>query len=688
MSESKPSKIYILTVEDSPTQSALLGYLLEKNGYQVISTKNGVDALDALEKYKPKLIISDVMMPDMDGFSLCRSIKGNAQYRHIPVLLMTALDGVEEIGKGLEAGADNFIPKPYQPSSLVSRVQALLEKLPEDKNNLQKVNLFLNGKKYIFQADIKQLLNLLSSALEDAAEFNRLLKSGQEAPDSVQPAVADSREQSLLTTLSNEIYKPMTGLLSLLELLSLSKLDVEQQSTLLSACDAGKLLLQNIHDVVDFSKMKSQQLQINTQATSIQSIVESLHYLYTATANRKGLQLSVDYDPKISAALLVDAMRLQQVLSHFMSNAIKFTSQGSVTLKAECLEAQSDGQKIRFSITDSGIGMTSEVIQKFLQPDPAKQTHNNMGLTICHYLITQMMGAVAVESEPGKGTTVQLTLNLPFADESQVQPPLISTETQDTSDALIKRRKAPSMIEAEKENTLILVVDDHPVSRNVLVQQLNLLGYSAQIASSGAQAMSMLQSKHFALLFTDYDMPGMDGCELARHIRKLEREESLKPMLIIAYTANALANAKSNCITAGMNDYLSKPVALMTLMNLLDKWLPIPMAHPIDRALITEIVGDDESAICDVLKDYQRAALQDTAKLQQAIKEEDMAQVTMMIHRIKGASDLIGAKALVRLCQKIETASRMEDKKAIEKYMMKFLQEQEQLQSYLSSICP
>ena len=275
--------------------------------------------------------------------------------------------------------------------------------------------------------------------------------------------------------MSHEIRTPMNGVLGMLELLSLTKLDAEQRTTLEIVRESGKSLLRIIDDILDFSKIEAGKLEVRPEVASIKEVIEGVLNIYSGNASSKGLLLKPIVDPQISPAVLVDPVRLRQILNNFVSNAIKFTSQGTIEIKAELIERADGEDRVRFSVKDTGIGISAENQQRLFQPfsqaegDTARRYGGTgLGLTICRRLADMMGGSIEMVSELGKGTTMILTLSLPIADPKD----LPKTDPEGTRDLLSAttrmRRMAPSVAQAETEGTLVLLVDDHPTNRMLL----------------------------------------------------------------------------------------------------------------------------------------------------------------------------------------------------------------------------
>ena len=253
------------------------------------------------------------------------------------------------------------------------------------------------------------------------------------------------------------------------------------------------------------------------------------------------------------------------------------------------------------------------------------------------------------------------------------------------AETFINRRAAPTITVAERENSLILVVDDHIVNRKVMIRQLNVLGYAAIGAEDGFEALALLESKRFSLVITDCNMPGMSGYELAKKIRAKEGGDS-RHLPIIACTANVQKDSGEKCTEVGMDEFLLKPVVLNELMNALDNWLPISEALPIDHEMLIDIVGDDDEAIREILMDFKLTNDSDAKLLDKALKENDFTQIMNLSHRMKGACQLIGAKGLASVCLRLEEAARAKDEKTISDYVQQFKQEVDNLRAYLNSL--
>ncbi|MBW8079550.1 MAG: response regulator, partial [Gallionella sp.] len=387
---------------------------------------------------------------------------------------------------------------------------------------------------------------------------------------------ANHAKDSFLATMSHEIRTPLAGLLGMMELLSLSKLEHEQTELLGAAQRSGNSLLRIVNDILDWSKIEAGKLELSPQTASIKDMLQSVVQTYTQLANDKGVPLKLEIDSRLAAAHLFDPLRVSQILNNFTSNAIKFTPRGNVHIRAEWLGNLNGRDTVRFSVKDSGIGISKEQQSRLFEQyeqagaDTARMYGGTgLGLAICRKLAELMGGTLAVNSMPGKGSTFSITVDLPVAEQPAStgdQASGVGHDTQDGTDDV-------SPLVAPGKTIPVLVVDDHPINRMLLKQQLGLLGLHPDAAADGVEALALWQSKHYDLVITDCHMPQMDGYELTRTIRDIEKKSGARPIPIIAWTANVLAEEEQHCRAAGMDDILTKPTELADLRAKLLNWL-------------------------------------------------------------------------------------------------------------------
>ena len=533
----------------------------------------------------------------------------------------------------------------------------------------------------------------------DKKSMEAALVEAKEAAD-----LANRAKSVFLATMSHEIRTPMNGLLGMLELLALTKLDGDQRTTLGVIRRSAKSLLRIIDDILDFSKVEAGKLELRPEPAALDDVIENTVNLYAGNASSKGLSLRTRWDPSVSPNVVIDPVRLQQILNNFVSNAVKFTQRGHVEIRTDLVERRGDRQVVRFSVRDTGIGMSPDEQKRLFQPftqldrDTTRAAGGTgLGLSICRRLAELMGGSVAVESVPGRGTTMLATIPMEIADGAVPSRP--SREHEPEPAAVGARRPAPGIDDAEREGSLVLVADDHPVNRLVMERQLAALGYAALIAKDGVEALALWRSRNFGVVITDCNMPRMDGFDLARQIRKEESSNGRSRKPILACTANAFGGDAERCIEAGMDDYLAKPVELGELAGKLDRWLPYPTmptdrapgadSHdgvPLDHAVLRGYSGGDRRLERELLAEFHASNELDMAEIENALVAPDPIRLTRAFHRVNGASRTIGANVLAAVAKELEGASRGEDFDSVRTQLPRFYRELERLRGYIAGL--
>ncbi len=506
----------ILVVDDSPLSIELISELLKGSGYQIHSAENGLMAMDKLKNENFDLVMLDVMMPYMDGYEVCKKIKSTPETSGIPVIFITAKNDNDSIIRGFEAGAVDYVAKPFHTRELIMRVNNHIE-LVRSRRELE--------------------------IARDLAEESSKTKS------------------EFLANMSHEIRTPLYGITGMIDLLKTTSLKPQQEEFADVMLSSAKTLLTLIDDILDFSKIEAGELQFESTPFNIGKNLYNAVKILSPKAREKGLLLDFDTDDKIPSILIGDPTRLNQVVLNLAANAIKFTSRGEVKIKVSLLEKNKELVVLLFQVTDTGIGISQTNMHKlfktFSQVDASTtRVHGGtgLGLVISKKLTEMMGGEIGVESKVGEGSRFWFTCRLQKPDKDAIKP--IS------QNGTIKNEY--------QGNLKILLAEDNPLNTKVVRLFLNRMGQDVEIAENGIVAVDKYRNGKYDLILMDINMPEMDGYEATRIIRQLEMENKDRGRVqIVAMTANAMSGDKEKCLELGMDDYLSKPFRLPDMKRIL-----------------------------------------------------------------------------------------------------------------------
>ncbi|MBA3945548.1 MAG: PAS domain-containing protein [Herpetosiphonaceae bacterium] len=487
---------------------------------------------------------------------------------------------------------------------------------------------------------------------------------------------ANLAKSEFLATMSHEIRTPMNGVIAMIEMLLATQLTAKQREYADIIRLSGDGLLRLINDILDFSRIEAGKLDLDVDTFDPRGLLDEVTSMTRSRALNQGLKLRTSVDSSVPAQLCGDGYRLRQVLLNLVSNAVKFTEQGTVDIEASV--DRTDGQQvwIHFAVRDTGVGLGPvarvQLFQPFTQADSSmarKHGGTGLGLAISQRLIELMGGVIEVASVEGEGST--FTCRVPFAYAKGLIP---SVPTGDLTGIVTLPQ-----VQVDP-GVMILVVEDNPVNQRITRMQLEKLGYGVDVASNGREALRVLAEAQgttpWGLVLMDCQMPEMDGFEATAAIRATEHSTGLH-LPIVALTANALLGDVARCLRAGMDDYLAKPVGLDELRATIERWVAasaprrdpapapqylMPKAATLDHAMLNELRGLQEEGMPDLLSELVDLFMDEAPRLITAIRAAitmgDAGALRVAAHTLKGCSSNLGALVLAGECKKLEDLGR------------------------------
>ncbi len=509
---------------------------------------------------------------------------------------------------------------------------------------------------------------------------------------------AELAKQEFLAMISHEVRTPIASVIGMAGLLQYTELTAEQQDFVETIYTSGNSLLKIINDFLDFSKIQSGNLELEEEPFALRNCIHETLYLLAPTAREKGLKLTFLDSPQLPTTIVGDITRLRQVLINLISNAIKFTETGSIEVSviirknSDINHSAANPDEIQFSIKDTGIGIPRDRLERLFKAFSQVNSSitrqyggTGLGLAICKQLCELMGGRIWVETELNAGSTFYFT----------IAASVIPEESAGAS-VVFSQQEIPKAIESPKVEQLafrsqellsvppspdlyklrILLTEDNLVNQKIALKQLKSLGYSADIANNGKEALQLLEKIPYDLILMDCQMPMLDGLETTKQIHRWPESSfaSGRRPVVIAMTANAMKQDKQMCLDAGMDDYLSKPVMKENLAATLEYWGNVifkaketatteqtvsttdvgSVELPIDWERLHQLSENNLEFELELLQIFVEDIQPRLEAIKIAIADCNFDQLAIQVHQIKGSSANIGVTTMHLAAEKLE----------------------------------
>ena len=631
---------WVLVVDDDAANLRMASHILSEEKMRVSCLKSGEQAIQFLQENRPDLILLDIQMPEMDGLETMAVIKGNKDTEDIPVIFLTANDDSNMEVRGLEAGAMDFIKKPFVPEILLIRV--------------------------------KHTLDLIRLNVEYENARNEAI-------------MANEAKSLFLSNMSHEIRTPINAVLGMNEMILRECTDKQILSYAENIRGSGKTLLFLINDILDMSKIESGKMEIIRVEYDPAVLIMDLWNVIFLRAQEKDLSIQFSLDETLPKLLYGDDVRIKQIVTNLLTNAVKYTPHGGIEMHVAYERHGEEQISLIISVKDTGMGIKKEdmgkLFESFQRLDEEKNRNiegTGLGMNITMSLLKLMDGDLKVESEYGKGSIFTVT----------IPQRIVCDEPTGDFESIKSRQEQNRTLgyqSFEAPDANILVVDDNAMNLTVFKSLLKRTKMNIVTADSGRNCLELVKKEHFHIIFMDHMMPEMDGIETLHEIKKLTDFPNTDTPVIIL-TANALSGAREGYLSEGFADFLTKPIDGDLLERTIVDFLPKDLVKTKEAG--GQDTGEEETSAeidyerfmqygisvknglsiakgdMDIYLDLIEMFIKEHEKqdaMQEFIAQRNMKEYAVLVHGLKGNARTLGADKLADMAYEHEMKSKAEE---------------------------
>lgn len=575
--------------------------------------------------------------------------------------------------------------------------------------------LFVTGDEVTFDAlnITRTILHFVLVLIADQA-VKSMIWERVKLRDSMDEKISELEEinhqtENFLVNVSHELRTPINAITGFSSVLLNQEKDESKRKNILSIQKAGRRLFDQIESILDYTEIDMGKMKLNRNTYMISSVLNDVITLTRETYKDSASEIIFKADPEIPEKLIGDEKKIKKILRHLIDNAVKFTPKGEVLVEISALK-KSYGINLYIKVTDTGIGIKEEEIKnlshRFYQLDSERNRNTSglgLGLPICYGMVSAMGGFVKIDSNEGTGTTVSVSIPQEVAESEPFMSEAYLTELNKEDSFDTRKLYCP--------NVKALIVDDEPMNLMVAEGIFQEYGMEVKTSDSGEKAIAVFMQEDFDLIFLDHMMPGMDGVEVLKRLRKIEEEKN-KKTVIIAFTANAVSGARTMFLEQGFDEFISKPIEKTELDRVLkrvlpsdaikyqevrptseidntnesDDWLKKSESAGINTKLGLSYCQGDEDFYEEILASFVSDAEQKKENMKKYSADEDWKNYRILAHSVKSTAKTIGAEELSDMAKALETAAKESDVAYLKLHGEELIEKYESLVQSISDI--